>query len=146
MSALFLITKARERCGASKAGLMRAGGYEVLGSSMARTAPHGRQHTIKHKKKVKGGEPMINLVSQGCAVRDESGRVLCPSHPTIRYASVKIRGHAASGAVVRNVNVPLQNHGRHLRCQFRDMEFGKATNKGLLSSLTLTTLRLKGPM
>jgi hypothetical protein len=44
------------------------------------------------QKKVKGGEPMINLVSQGCAVRDESGRVLCPSHPTIRYASAKIRG------------------------------------------------------
>jgi hypothetical protein len=100
------------------------------------------------QKKVKGGEPMINLGSQGCAVRDESGHVLCPSHPIPRSGTCRRRsgGRAASGAVVRNVNVPLQNHGRHLRCQFRDMELGKATNKGLLSSLTLTTLRLKGPM
>jgi hypothetical protein len=57
---------------------------------------------------------MINLGSQGCAVRDESGRVLCPSHPIPRLGTRRRRsgGRAASGAVVRNVNVPLQNHGR----------------------------------
>jgi hypothetical protein len=46
---------------------------------------------------------MINLGSQGCAVRDESGRVLCPSHPIPRLGTRRRRsgGRAASGAVVR---------------------------------------------
>jgi hypothetical protein len=76
---------------------------------------------IKHKVKG-GGEPMINLGSQGCERRKRPRAFAHPIPSTIRYASAEIQGaavrdsahvsRAASGGDVRDVNVPLQNHGR----------------------------------